>query len=84
MEPIADEQTTNDGNANVDNIHPNVNNHPINQHSDEDDAKGLSDHEMMDKSAMVETTTNDDHPISALANDEDYSAFTNGSQVLFK
>jgi hypothetical protein len=35
MEPIAEQ--TNDGIADAENIHPNINNHPIDHYSDEDD-----------------------------------------------
>jgi hypothetical protein len=48
-----------------------LSNHPIDQYSDKDDTNGLLDHQMMDVLALVETTTNDDHPIGALANGDD-------------
>jgi hypothetical protein len=71
MEPIADKQTTNDGNADAENIHPNINNHPIEHYGDEDDANGLLNQEMMDEPAVVETTTNDNHSIGTFANGND-------------
>jgi hypothetical protein len=72
MDPVAEE--TNDGNVDTENLHLNINNHPIDptdQPSDEDDTNGMLDHEIMDEPALVETTTNDDHPIGAFANGDD-------------
>jgi hypothetical protein len=70
MDPVA--KPTNDANTDAENLHPNISNHPIDEDSDEDDLNGLLDHEMMvNVPVQIETATNDDHPIGALANGDD-------------
>jgi hypothetical protein len=70
--PVAEDEPTNDANADAENIDPNINNHPIDEDSEEDDPNGSLDHEMMvDVPMQIETATNDDHPIGAFANGDD-------------